>query len=95
MSLNFDLPKHASDKVQRALEDVLQLTADPGERLRIYLLASGICIGGAGGALAAIAQRDRKTISELEAKLVIIDLVRRLIADGPDAAWKFLEGDQP
>lgn len=87
---NHDLPKHAADKVQRALDDVLQLTADPGEKLRIYLLASGICIGGAGGILAAQLDHSGDEVAERAVKLEILDLLRRTVSDGAEAAWNSL-----
>jgi hypothetical protein len=87
---NFDLPKHASDKVERALKDVVQLTDDPGEILRIYVLASGICIGGAGGTLAAMLKRDGHPPEEKATQLLILDLLRKVVTDGAEAAWQSL-----
>jgi len=92
MTSNFDLPKHASDKVTRALKDVLQLTDDPGEHLRICLLASGVCIGGAGQAMAQLAKNDGEQISDVDAKLEIVKLLEVLVSKGADAAVKYLEG---
>ncbi|WP_152621374.1 hypothetical protein [Bradyrhizobium japonicum] len=91
MTMNIDLPRHASDKVTRALKDVLQLTNDPGERLRICLLASGVCVGGAGQALAQSAKRDGEHVSELDAKLEIVKLLGILVSQGADGVWKYLE----
>lgn len=94
MSINIDLPRHAADKVTRALKDVLQLTDDPGEHLRICLLASGVCVGGAGQALAQIAKRDDKSISELDAKLEIVKLLSILVSKGADATLRYLEAGE-
>lgn len=87
---NLDLPKHATGKVERALKDVLQLTDDPGEMLRIYLLASSVCIGGAGGTLAAMLDRDGQGTSEKEVQLEILDLLRKVVTDGAESAWNSL-----
>jgi len=89
---NLDLPKHAADKVDRALQDVLQLTDDPGEMLRIYLLAAGVCIGGAGGTLAGMLERDGHKVPEDAVKLQIMDLLRKVVVEGHEAAWKSLAG---
>ncbi|MBR0687327.1 hypothetical protein JQ594_15455 [Bradyrhizobium manausense] len=90
--MNIDLPRHAADKVTRALKDVLQLTDDPGEQLRICLLASGVCIGGAGQALTRHAKLDGEQISELDAKLEIVKLLEVLVSKGAEAAMKYMEG---
>lgn len=94
MTLNIDLPRHAADKVTRALKDVLQLTTDPGEHLRICLLASGICIGGAGQAFAQLARNDGEQLSEVDAKLEIVKLMEVLVSKGADAAMKYLEDER-
>lgn len=90
-AINTDLPRHAADKVTRALKDVLQLSDDPGEHLRICLLASGVCIGGAGKALARSAQNDGEQVSEIDAKLEIVRLLEVMVSKGADAAMKYLE----
>ena len=90
--MNRDLPKHAGDKVQRALDDVLQLTGDAGERLRIALFASGICIGHAAGTLHAMMLNEGHAIGEREVKVQIIELLRVLMLDGADKAWQQLGG---
>lgn len=92
---NFDLPKHAADKVERALKDVLQLTDDPGEMLRIYVLAAGVCLGGAGGTLAAMLRQDGHAVSQKEANAYVLDLVRKVVTDGAEAAWKSLQERAP
>lgn len=88
---NLDLPRHARDKVDRALSDVLQLTDDPGEILRIHILAAGVCIGGAGGTLAAMLNRDGHMVSENEANRFVLELVGKVLTDGAEAAWKSLQ----
>lgn len=56
--MSIDLPRYASDKVKRALDDLLQLTDDPPEMLRIALPASGVCIGQAAEFRHVILHRD-------------------------------------
>jgi hypothetical protein len=94
VTLNIDLPRHAADKVTRAVKDVLQLTDDPGEHLRICLLASGVCISGAGEALAHMSKNDGEQISVVAAKLEIVKLLEVLVSKGADAAMKYMEGKE-
>lgn len=82
---NFDLENHAADKVKRALDDVYQLTDDPGLKMRIAIMASSICIGAAGGFLAGKAKRKGFVISEKDAMLQIMELVKLMAVDGPEA----------
>ncbi|WP_156948873.1 hypothetical protein [Bradyrhizobium sp. WSM1417] len=92
--MNIDLPRHAAEKVTRALKDVLQLTKDPGDHLRICLLASGVCIGGAGQAFAQMAKNDGEQLSEVDAKLEIVKLLEVLVSKGADAAIRYLDGER-
>lgn len=87
---DLSLPHHAADKVKLALSEIYQLTDDPGELLRIALMASSVCIGGAAGFLSGKAARKGMKISERDASLQIIEILRIMIADGPDALMKTL-----
>lgn len=80
-----DLERHAADKVKRALDDVYQLTDDPNEMIRIALLASSVCIGGCAGFIAGLADVNGTPISEQDAKLQVIELLRRIMTDGAEA----------
>jgi anti-sigma factor RsiW len=89
--MNTDLPRHAAAKVKRALDDVYQLTDDPGEMLRISLLASGICIGQASGILAGMMKASGAVVSEADAKQEILRLIGITVTQGGDAAWRSLQ----
>ena len=86
--MNIDLPKHAADKVKRALDDVHQIADTPGEMLRIALMGAGICIGQAAGILHSMIERDGRKVSELQVKDEVIKLLRVMSLEGADAAWK-------
>jgi hypothetical protein len=88
--VNNDLPKHAAQKVKRALDDVHQLTSDPGEMLRISLLASGVCIGQAVGFMRGMMERDGHKTTNEEVVDEILKLVRITAVKGADAAWSSL-----
>lgn len=85
---NLDLPHHAADKVKRALDDVLQLTDDPGEKFRIALLAASVPIGAAGGFLAGKYARAGKPISQTDSTVQILELLRINATEGADAVFR-------
>lgn len=89
--MSYDLPNHAADKVKRALDDVHQLTDDPGEMLRIAIMGAGICIGQAGGILAGMMSRQGVKVSEADAKRQVLEVIGIAATDGADAAWKALQ----
>lgn len=89
--MNIDLPNHAADKVKRALDDVHQLTDDPGEMLRIAIMGAGICIGQAGGFLAGLMERQGMVVPEVDAKLQVLELIRITVTDGAESAWASLQ----
>lgn len=89
--MNIDLPKHAAAKVKRALDDVYQLTDDPGEMLRISLLASGICVGQAASILAGMMRSSGATVSDVEAMQEILRLITITVMQDGDAAWRSLQ----
>lgn len=88
--MNIDLPKHAGDRVKRALDDVHQIAADPGEMLRISLMGAGICIGQACGILHGMMVRDGVKATEQQVKEQVIELLRVMTIEGADATWKKL-----
>lgn len=73
---NPDLPRHAANKVKRALDDVLQLVDDPTEMLRISVMAASIPIGAASGFLAAEEERAGNKVSQTEAIVAILDMLK-------------------
>lgn len=80
---SLDLPRHAADKVKRALDDVLQLTSDPGELLQIAVLAAAVPIGAASGFLAGLARAKGSPIEKADAVVAILDMLKtRLTAHG-------------
>lgn len=89
--MNLDLPKHAEDKVKRALEDVYQLTDDSGEKIRIAILASGICIGQACGFLAASMGLEADQVGEVQDE--ILRLIAVVVKKGGAEAWDYLTKD--
>lgn len=91
--MNTDLPSHAAEKVKRALDDVHQIAADPGEMLRISLMGAGICIGQACGILHGMMERNGAKVPERQVKEQICDLLRTMTIDGADAVWLKLGGD--
>lgn len=86
-----DLEHHAADKVQRALKDVLQLTDDPGHKMRIALMASSVCIGSAAGSLSGKAKRAGFDVSMTDATLQILELLKLNVTDGADAVMAKLQ----
>lgn len=88
--MNNDLPKHAADKVRRALNDVLQLTRDPGEMLRISLLATGVCFGQSAGFMRGIMERDGHNLTHEQVVDEILNLIRMTAVKGADATWSAL-----
>lgn len=90
---NNDLPKHAFNKVKRALDDVLQLADTPDERLRICLVACAATVGAAGGTVAGIAKAEGIVVNEAFAIGRVLELIRVLTGEGADNAWaKLNEG---
>lgn len=87
---NLDLPKHAADKVKRTLDDVLDLTDDPGEKLRIALMACSAPIGAAAGILSAMAGGGNDAASMKAATAQIMEILRLSSAEGPDAVMASL-----
>lgn len=92
--MNNDLPRHGADKVRRALDDVHELTSDPGEMLRISLLAAGVCIGQAAGFMSGMMKRDGDKFTNEQVIDEILKLVRITAVKGADAAWSSLSSDQ-
>jgi len=86
-----DLENHAADKVIRALKDVQQLTDDPGLMMRMALLASGCCIGNAAGCLSFKAKNAGFVLSEKDATLQILELLKLNVTDGADAVMAKLQ----
>jgi hypothetical protein len=83
--MNQDLEKHAADKVKRALDDIYQLTDDVGEKMRIALMASSVCMGAAAAFLSAKAAQKGFEYSEKDSILQILDLLRLNADKGPEA----------
>lgn len=92
MSFNLDLSNHAADKVKRALDDVLQLTDDPGERLMIAVMAASVPIGAAAGILAAQSAAHGVVTTKATAASRILDLLKIGAFDGPQAVVDSLKG---
>lgn len=88
---NLDLPNFAADKVRKALNDVHQVAADPGEMLRIALMGAGICIGQASGVLHGMMKNAGTDVSEREVKEQIFELLRTATIDGADAVMQMLK----
>lgn len=89
---NYDLPKHAADKVKRSLDDVMSLTDDPAEMLRIALFASAVCVGQASGTLAGM--MFVATGREVPKDLVqeeILKMITTLVTQGHEKAWAQLK----
>ncbi len=91
--MNLDLPKHAEQKVKRALEDVYQLTDDTGEKMRIAVLASGVCIGQACGFLAASMGLKADEIGQVQDE--ILRMMAVVVKKGGAEAWDYLTQDAP
>jgi spore maturation protein SpmB len=85
------LPNHAADKVSRALHDVLSLTDESGEKLRIALMAATVPLGAAGGVLAAMMKAEGKECTQAQAVSYVVKLVEKISIEGPDAAWDSLQ----
>lgn len=90
---NLDLPRHAAAKVKRALDDVLELTDDPGEKIRIALMAASVPIGAAGGFLSAKAKRAGITIDETAAIVQVLELLKLNATGGADAVFAHADGE--
>lgn len=90
MSTNLDLPRHAADKVKSTLADVIQLTDDPGEMLRIYLLAAGSCIGAAIGTAHGLAEKGGAKVTKDEVTTEILKLIEIVVTKGADATMQHL-----
>lgn len=82
MALNLDLPKHAHDKVKRALEDVLSLTNDPGEMLQIALFANAATIGAAAGLMIGVADRHGVDLKYEDAAERLLDMLKTVMRNG-------------
>lgn len=93
MGMNIDIPKHAADRVKRALDDAHQIAADPGEMLRISLLGAGVCIGQACGILHGMMKSSGMDVSETAVKEQIFDILRTATIEGAAATLKKLNGD--
>jgi len=91
IDVNNDLPKHAAAKVSQALNDVHQVARDPGEMLRIAILAAGVCIGQASGIVRGMAERCGEAMTEREAKERVMKLLTAATLDGVEAALKSLQ----
>lgn len=87
---DFSLPHHAADKVKRALDDVLALSNDPGELLRIALMAASVPIGAAGGFISGSAKAEGIEISEVEATVRVLEFLKVNATAGVDAAFASL-----
>ncbi len=91
-SYNADLPNHAADKVKRALDDVLALTDDPGEKIRIAWMAASIPIGMAAGFLSGKAEREGIQIPQTAAFTEILELLRLTTTQSAEAVMGRLNG---
>lgn len=91
-TFNLDLPMHASDKVKRALEDVLQLTDDPGERFRIGLMATGHLLGNTAGTFHAMLFSEGVELRKAQVEDMLLDLLGKVMREGAEAAWELLGG---
>lgn len=86
-NFNLDLPHHAANKVKRALDDVLQLVDDPGEKLRIALMAASVPIGAASGFLAGMCAKAGKSVGETAAIVEILEMLKTNATKGADAVF--------
>jgi hypothetical protein len=85
-----DLEHHAADKVKRALKDVLALTDDVGDKMRIALMASSVCIGAAGAYLAYEAKRAGQEVTQKDAMRELFKILFRVTDEGAEAVVKDL-----
>lgn len=90
MAYDRSLPDHAADKVSRALHDVLSLTDDFGEKLRISLMASSVPLAIAGAVLAEQMRREGHECTQKQAMEHVFKLLETTTVDGAEAAWASL-----
>ena len=81
-----DLSKFAADKATETIYAIMELVDDPLVKAQIALMAASACIGTASGCLAAAAKKKGFTLSQKEAELQVLEIMRVLSAQGVDAA---------
>lgn len=88
--IDLSLPRHAADKVKRAMDDVMQLTDNPGEMLRIALLSATAPIGAAAGILRGMMDAAGTPVTYEAATAEIMRLITLAGVEGGPAAWDSL-----